>query len=166
VSAPRDLTRWAPFTVDEAFASMAPVRLKEDPADLARSLPAATTAAPYRWAFGDGSIALGHSVVHRYRHPGIYKITIWGRYSLTAGAWHWLPFDSVLLRIVPPEQVVRANLGYWLLSALQFLFSEWVWGCDALLLLLIGAAVFWPWFGGRHRRRSASPARPATPWYD
>src|SRR5579863_8843991 len=40
---------WASFTIGKAFASGAPVSFTESRQELARSLSAATIAAPYRW---------------------------------------------------------------------------------------------------------------------
>jgi len=99
---------WAPFTITQAIASEAPVQFTEAQADLARTLPAAMRRAPYRWAFGDGTVALGHDVTHRYAHPGRYIVPVCGYDRRARG---WFTFDQALVHVVPPDQVLRANLG-------------------------------------------------------
>ena len=59
---------WAPFTFTKVFAVDDSIHLTESHADLARSLPPSMLAAPYKWDFGDGTSALGHSVLHHYAH--------------------------------------------------------------------------------------------------
>src|SRR5438105_1298070 len=77
-AAPSNAGPWAQFTVGKAFASRAPVRFAELHSDLVRSLPPATLAAPFRWAFGDGATMQGHAATHRYAHPGLYRLTVYG----------------------------------------------------------------------------------------
>jgi len=77
--------------------------------DLARTLPPAVQATPYRWAFGDGGTRLGYAVVHRYRRAGTYRLTVSG---YDRGARRWFAFDQAVLRVVPADQVVGANLEY------------------------------------------------------
>jgi len=108
-SAPQGTVPWAPFTVAQAIASGATVRLAEEPGDLARTLPPAVRATPYRWAFGDGGTRLGYAVVHRYRRAGTYRLTVSG---YDRGARRWFAFDQAVLRVVPADQVVGANLEY------------------------------------------------------
>jgi len=132
-SAPHGATPWAPFTVAQALASGAPVRLAEAPADLVRTLPPAVRAAPYRWAFGDGGASLGHAVVHRYARAGIYRLTVSG---YDRGARRWFAFDQAVLRVVPADQVVGANLGY---DALQgvIVLSGVTWPIDGVIVALV-----------------------------
>jgi len=125
---------WAQFTVGKAFASGAPVQFAELHSDLVRSLAPATLAAPFRWAFGDGATALGHVTAHRYVHPGFYRLTVYGFAQRTHS---WFPFDNVLVRIVPADQVLQANLGYYVLRALDVVMSGLVWLIDAALILLV-----------------------------
>jgi hypothetical protein len=138
---------WAPFTFGQAVAAAAPVKLDESRADLLRSLDSATVAAPYRWTFGDGSAALGHVVSHRYARPGLYLIGVEGFDGQTR---RWFPFDKALLHVVPPGQVVQANLGYDGLRVLDVVMSGLGWVVDAALILLLGAAVL---VRRRHVRR-------------
>src|SRR5581483_2917911 len=68
--------QWAPFTVEKAFASGAPVQVSEARPDLQRSLSAATLAAPFRWVLGDGAVVMGHSIAHRFAKPGTYHLMV------------------------------------------------------------------------------------------
>jgi hypothetical protein len=133
-TAPSGPGRWAQFTLGKAFASGAPVQFAELHSDLVRSLAPATLAAPFRWAFGDGVTALGHVATHRYAHPGLYRLTVYGFAQPTHS---WFPFDNVLVRVVPPDQVLQANLGYYILRALDVVMSGVMWLIDAALILLV-----------------------------
>jgi len=128
-SAPHGTTSWAPFTVAQAIAS---VRLAEPPADLAGALPPAVRVAPYRWAFGDGGARLGHAVVHRYARAGTYRLTVSGYDGTTR---RWFVFDAAMLRVVPADQVVRANLGYDALQGVIAL-SGVTWPIDGVIVAL------------------------------
>lgn len=130
---------WAPFTVDKAFASRAILHLTEARSDLERSLTASELSAPYRWLFGDNTTSLGHAVSHRYRRPGSYRITI---YAFSQRTHRWFPFDNVAVRIVPPDQMFQANLGYYTLRAVDIVVSGLFWIIDALAALLLGYIVF------------------------
>ena len=132
--APAGARLWAPFTIGKAFASGAAVQFSELGSDLARSLSAATLAAPYRWAFGDGTTVLEHTATHRYAHPGTYVLVVYG---FDARTRTWFPFDKALVRIVPPDQVLQANLGYYALRALDVVMSGVMWLIDAVLILLV-----------------------------
>jgi hypothetical protein len=124
---------WAPFTVGAAVASGTPLHLGEVGADLARTLPAATLAAPYRWDFGDGEAALGHAVTHRYARAGLYRLTVYG---FAAGPRRLFAFDAALVRVVQPDEAPRANLGYYLLRATVVL-AGLTWPVDAVLVLVV-----------------------------
>ena len=132
--APAGTRLWAPFTIGKAFASGAAVQFSDLRSNLARSLSAATLAAPYRWAFGDSTTMLGHTATHRYAHPGIYVLVVYG---FDARTRTWFPFDKALVRIVPPDQVLQANLGYYALRALDVVMSGVMWLIDAVLILLV-----------------------------
>jgi len=132
-AAPHGTAPWASFTVAQAIASGASVRLVEEPADLARTLPLAVRAAPYRWAFGDGAASLGHAVVHRYARAGTYRLTVSG---YDRGARHWFAFDQAILRVVPADQVVGANLGYDALQGVIAL-SGVTWPVDGVIIALV-----------------------------
>lgn len=129
-SVPRGAAPWAPFTLAQALAAGAPVRLAEASADLARTLPPAVRAAPYRWAFGDGSATLGHAVIHRYARPGTYRLTVSG---YDRGTRRWFAFDEAVVRVVPADQVLRANLGYTALQVVIAL-SGVTWPVEGVLV--------------------------------
>lgn len=150
-AAPTNTALWAPFTIEKAFASGAAVSMHELRSDLAKTLSPGTLAAPYRWAFGDGGAALGHVVSHRYDHPGQYRLVVSGYNAATRS---WFAFDQAVLRIVPPGQVLQANLGYYALRALDVAVSSLMWGIDALLILLVLYVVV-----GRRRGRRSRPGQ-------
>lgn len=126
-----DAALWAPFTLAQAVAVGVPVHLSEAAADLARTLPPRVRAAPYRWTFGDRSVSVGHSVVHRYARPGAYRLTVWGYDTVTG---QWFAFDAALVRVVPAGQLLRANLEYEALRAVLAL-SGLTWPVDAVLVV-------------------------------
>lgn len=87
---------WAPFSFVGRFNVRGPIRFSEDNAELKRVLPAAATAAhrPWRWDFGDGTLATGWSASHRYAHPGAYRISVDAYYP----SWRrYFSFDLVRL---------------------------------------------------------------------
>jgi hypothetical protein len=98
---PTSVDGWAPFTVPVAFARGTSIRFSERRADLARSLPPATLAAPYRWAFGDGFTALGHEATHQYARAGRFRLVVYGYYDgPTRETRGWFLFDSALVTVV------------------------------------------------------------------
>jgi hypothetical protein len=137
-ASPTGARLWAPFTIGKSFASGASVQFYELPADLSKTMAPMILAQPFRWAFGDGATALGHVVTHRYTRSGTYLLRVDGFYSPRR---QWFPFDQALVRIVPPDQVVQANLGYYALQAVSFVSSGPGWACDAALVLLLSLAV-------------------------
>lgn len=134
VATPTNGAPYAPFTFGKAFASGAPVRIAEATGELARTLPPATIAAPFRWTFGDGAAALGRTATHRYARPGLYRLDVDGLDTRTK---RWFTFDRALLRVVPPGQALQDNLGYYALRALDVAMSSLLWIFDAALVLLV-----------------------------
>lgn len=149
-AAPTGTGLWAKFTIDKAFASGTPVQFGEARNELARTLSPATLAAPYRWVFGDGSAALGHTPSHRYARAGTYRLEVYGFSKATKS---WFPFDQALVRIVPPDQVLQANLGYYALRAFDVVMSGVMWLIDALIVAFVGYVVI-----KRRRARRTAPA--------
>jgi PKD domain len=98
--APTAKTRatWAPFLLGTQVLGDQ-LRFTEDQAKLRRSLPADVLAHPFRWDYGDGATATAQQGVHRYRRPGLYKVTVQGYWPSRRT---WLPFDSAQIIIVPP----------------------------------------------------------------
>ncbi len=138
-AAPVNTVLWAPFTIAKALASGATVPFSELRSDLKRSLPTATLNAPYRWSFGDGATALGHAVSHRFTHPGLYQLNVAG---FSPGTHSWYIFDRALVRVVPPDQLLQANLGYYTLRVLDVVMSSLVWLLDAALVALVLYVVY------------------------
>jgi len=141
---------WAPFTIGQAFAVGTPIVVTESQAELARTLTPDEVAAPYRWSFGDGGVARGHAVTHRYAGPGFYRVVV---STVTAKSKTSLLFDSVLLHIVPPDQTLQANLGYFAARLFDDLMSGLLWIMDGALVALV-LAVVWR----RQRRVNSTPA--------
>ena len=140
---------WAPFVLAQAFAPNTPVRLREAPADLARTLPATVQAAPFRWDFGDGTTALGHEAIHRYARPGRYHLLVYGYYGRER---RWLVFDSAMVRVVPASQLLQANLWYEALRTI-IAISGITWPIDAALVCIAAILLL------RHPRHPASASR-------
>ncbi len=128
---------WAPFTIAQAIVTRRPVQLTEARSNLVHTLPATALLVSYRWTFGDGLTARGFAIVHRYAHAGLYTLTVSG-YD-THGR-HWFVFDRALLRVVPSDQALTANLGYGALRAVSTLSSV-TWPIDAVLVLVASALV-------------------------
>ncbi|HEY8286491.1 MAG TPA: PKD domain-containing protein [Chloroflexota bacterium] len=121
---------WAPFVLAQAVAPRTTVRLEEEPADLARTLPAAVRAVPFRWAFGDGAVAIGPLVAHQYVRPGQYHLQVYG---YDPRGRRWFVFDGALVRVVPAGQLLGANLEYNLLQTVIAL-SGITWPLDGVLI--------------------------------
>jgi hypothetical protein len=148
---------WAPFTIGKSFARGEPVQFYELPADLRKTMAPMVLAQPFRWAFGDGATARGHVVTHRYTRAGTYLLMVYGFYSPRR---QWFPFDQALVRIVPPDQVVQANLGYEAMRVVTFFSSGPGWACDAALVLLLLSLPARRWRPWRRTEHAASPQSP------
>jgi hypothetical protein len=147
---PTRTSLWAPFTIVPAFATGAPILFTELRADLARSLPPSTLAAPYRWAFGDGSMALGHVVSHHYARPGRFRLVVYGFYNGSTQETHgWFLFDSALLRIVPRGSVQKGSLGSPVLPVVALTGAL---GCTSALVAVATRSLW------KRRRPSSPPA--------
>lgn len=145
VGTPTNPTHWVMFTVGKAFACHQAVQLTEDSSELARTLPLAMLAEPYRWVLGDGTILQGHRVTHRYAHPGTYRLKVLAHDKASK---RWFEFDAALLTIVSPDQALQSNLGYYALQALDLAMSAVWWAFDAGLAILILYVII-----GRRRKR-------------
>lgn len=59
-------------------------------------------AASHRWTFGDGSVAEGRTVMHRFAHPGKYVVVLNARFGLEDA------MDKVIVTVIEPAlQVSR-----------------------------------------------------------
>jgi hypothetical protein len=132
---------WAPFTLVAEGAGSS-LQFSEDLQKVAQSLPPSILALPFRWDFGDGAVASGHTVQHTYARPGWYKITV----SYDWQARHqWVVFDSAEQQIVASGDVWKAHLGRYLDSALQMALNGVIW----LIVAAVVGAMIWE----RLRRR-------------
>lgn len=57
----------------------------------------------WRWTFGDGTTAWGHTVMHSYRKPGTYVITV---VTDVRSAAVFFPFDRVLVQVLAPARIL------------------------------------------------------------
>lgn len=151
-SGPHGSGPWAPFTIAQAIGAAAPVRFMEAQADLARTLPPIMRRAPYRWAFGDGTIAVGYSVMHHYAQPGWYIVTVFGFDRVARG---WVAFDQAVAHVVPPDQVLWANLGYQALRGVIAL-SGVTWPLDGVLIAAVLVALLRQTYGQRRAAEGRS----------
>lgn len=60
----------------------------------------------WRWAFGDGTTAWGHTVTHTYRKPGTYVITV---VTAVRSATFYFPFDRVLVQVLAPSRILPSE---------------------------------------------------------
>jgi hypothetical protein len=135
---------WAPFTLLAQGSGSTP-RFSEDLQKVAQSLPPAMLALPFRWDFGDGVTAYGHTVQHTYVHAGWYKITV--RYDWQA-RHQWVVFDSAEQQIVASGDVWKAQLGHYLDSALQMALNSVIW----IIVAVVVVAMVWERLRRRERR--------------
>ncbi len=83
---------WAPFSFPGTYHVGTVIRLREDQTQLHAVLPPEAFERPWTWQFGDGTHAVGWTVVHRYGRPGRYRITVSAYYP----TWHSaVAFDAV-----------------------------------------------------------------------
>jgi hypothetical protein len=75
-----------------------PVLLQENQGRLRVTLPSSAFRTPWRWAFGDGTLAQGRSVRHSYRHRGTYVVGVQA-YLINGHASAWYLFDSVVIQV-------------------------------------------------------------------
>ena len=92
---------WAPFAFPQPMAPGHRVHLREDMAEVAQSLGRAALRWRVRWLFGDGTRAMGVAVIHTYRRPGIYRITVQS-YEGQNPWTGWYTFDLVDVTVSAP----------------------------------------------------------------
>jgi hypothetical protein len=106
-SGPVNPAHYAPFMIPGLFGTGWTIHFGER-AQLLK-LPGRLLHAPWRWAFGDGTTSHGHAVTHVYRAPGDYVVTV------AAEAAHQptpVPFDRVLVHILPPKRILAMTGSY------------------------------------------------------
>lgn len=137
-NAPVNAKTWAPFTVGKAFAVDTTMVANEDQGELARSLQPSMLHHAYRWTFGDGSTVVGPVGSHRYSKPGDYRLDVFG---FDARAKQWARFDSALVHVVAPGQLLQANLGYQTLGVIDVIVNGLSWVVNVALVALIAVVV-------------------------
>jgi hypothetical protein len=129
------LSYWAPFTL-LAAAPGDTLHLSENLSNVKRSIPKEALSQPFQWSFGDGTSALGQTVVHRYARTGWYKMTV--RYYWPSHH-QWVQFDSAEQHIVPSSSLLWTNLGYYagrvFIGALRVVIWAVLIGIVALLVI-------------------------------
>ena len=91
-----NLGHWAPFVFATPYRIKQTIRFKENLADLHKSLLPQAFGHPWRWTFGDGSMAVGLTTHHAYARPGVYKVIVSAYYS---GYKAWFEFDAALIHV-------------------------------------------------------------------
>lgn len=87
---------WAPFVFARVFRPGQAIRLGEDMAELARSLPPEMVAGRWLWRTGDGGRIEGRTATHRFVKIGTYLITV--AVEMPGGKGAFI-FDAALLRV-------------------------------------------------------------------
>lgn len=100
----RTIATWAPFFLGIATQGEE-IRIGEDLAKLARSLPKSALVAPFRWQISDGTTLQSMVVVHHFVQPHWYRIDV-QYYWLPSH--RWIAFDSANILVVPLRQPQRA----------------------------------------------------------
>ena len=92
---PAQLKLYAPFIFVHTLSVRRTERFAENRREVAKSLTAAAMRKSAQWRFGDGTHRSGWSVMHSFRVPGTYLISVWAR-----GPSHkWYEFDAVNVRV-------------------------------------------------------------------
>lgn len=92
-----DLRHWAPFVFRGHPAPGQAVKLSENRHEVARSLTRQAMQRAPQWQLGDGTVAFGWSVTHRYITPGIRRVTV---RAYDPGSRKWYPFDEATITIL------------------------------------------------------------------
>lgn len=141
-----------PFVFSRVYGRGQAIHFDENLTDLKKSLSATALAHPFLWRWGDGTYSIARSPSHLYRHVGTYMISVYA-YQAPAGGDAWSPFDRAQMRIVPPGELLRDNLGEDFLDLFSLVVT---WG---IRLVLGGAAAllarsFWIDWRIKRRRRT------------
>ncbi len=88
---------WTPFIFKQTARHAHVLTLSENNREVARALPHAVFAYPWRWDFGDhSSRASGTTVRHTYARAGTYRIAVYAYFAVYAT---WQPFDFVTIHV-------------------------------------------------------------------
>jgi hypothetical protein len=87
---------YVPFYFPGSFHTARLIHFAEARPELTAVLPLSAMRYRLRWNFGDGTATDGWAVVHRYAHPGVYRVIV-------AAYYDWLrkyyPFDKVRIDV-------------------------------------------------------------------
>jgi hypothetical protein len=122
-------------------------------------LPARLLHAPWRWEFGDGTTGHGHALTHVYRTPGDYVVTVDAEVAHQPAP---VPFDRVLVHILPPKRILAMTGSYLRAVSLPLLQREAHRGSLTSVSQSLAALENSPWPSIRdywlHTRGSLPPA--------
>lgn len=151
-----NLNDWAPFNFQLVYGMGSRIRFKENFTDLRKSLSQAVLSHPFLWKWGDGSSSHGFTPTHSFAQGGDYVVDVYAYDPQRGGAAGWFRFDEAKVKIVPPGEVWKDNLGQ---TALSVFGSLTTWGIR--VVLAIGAALIVYGFADDFRRRRRRRARAA-----
>jgi hypothetical protein len=147
-----------PFVFTRVYGRGTSIRFAENFNDLSKSLSPAALSHPFVWRWGDGTYTVARAPSHPYLRAGTYLISIYATGTSDSGD-AWSPFDRAQIRIVPPGEVWRDNLGEDALDAFDLVFSWTVW----MVLGGIGFLLAWGFFlDFREKRRERVQPQAAT----
>jgi PKD domain len=156
-SGPVNPAHYAPFMIPGLFGAGWTVHFGERTQVL--KLPARLLNAPWRWAFGDGTISHGHTLTHVYRTPGDYVVTVAAEVAHQPAP---VPFDRVLVHVLAPNRILAITGSYLRTVALPLLQREASSGTLASVSQSLAALENSPWPSIRdywlHMRGSLPPA--------
>ncbi|HLJ67578.1 MAG TPA: PKD domain-containing protein [Chloroflexota bacterium] len=136
------------------------IRFTENLADLQKSLSAVSISRPFLWVWGDGTYSRSRNPSHRYNRVGTYLIRVFALGPAQGDSW--TPFDRATIRVVPPGEVWRDNLGHTVLGVFDLAVSWTIWIILSAVALLLAWGFWEEWRHRRRRqRRSAQVGRPA-----
>lgn len=148
------LNDWAPFNFQLVYGIGLGIQFAENFKDLRKSLSREVLGHPFLWKWGDGSTSRGFSPTHEFARGGDYVVDVYAYDPQRGGAKGWFRFDEAKVKIVPPGQVWKDNLGQ---TALTVFGSVTSWGIR--VVLAVGAALIVYGFADDFRRRRRKRAR-------
>jgi hypothetical protein len=156
-SLPVNPAHYAPFMIPGLFGTGWTIHLAERTQLL--KLPARLLHAPWRWEFGDGTTGHGHALTHVYRTPGDYVVTVAAEVAHQPAP---VPFDRVLVHILPPKRILAMTGSYLRAVSLPLLQREAHRGSLTSVSQSLAALENSPWPSIRdywlHTRGSLPPA--------
>jgi hypothetical protein len=156
-SGPVNPAHYAPFMIPGLFGTGWTIHFAERTQLL--KLPAHLLHAPWRWEFGDGTTGHGHVLTHVYHTPGDYVVTVVAEVARQPAP---VPFDRVLVHILPPKRILAMTGSYLRTVSLPLLQREAHHGSLTSVGQSLAALENSPWPSIRdywlHTRGSLPPA--------